>query len=340
LIENGDPRILAGIRAIVVFVGSKMVAWQPGLRSLGLRAAVAMFLAYGGYLYFYRAEGETNVWITLKAANAAGGVLSLTWIVFPILNFICSHIRLALAAFLGYCVYAAITTENFNTDMLPRIALEALIPVALTLVVAWIVHPIWDYVRALLPEPAQKKLDEHRSKGFRKALHKARKERAERRRVVEEYEDETEEAELPREAEIGPLELERVSRVQIDLQRRRDKARLQVELFYLSASADIGTRIDRNMFQDLLHRYLGDHVPVEDVEQNAQQLQLLLQQHQLMARDLPASPSLEDLTRKLIEEQQRALGLERHPQGNGSNGSHHSYGNGAAAREDDPNLVE
>lgn len=345
-IENGDPRFLAVILAILVFVGSKMVSGQPGLRSLGLRAAAAMFLCYGGYLYFYaRGEGDTNGWLALKAANAAGGILALTWIVFPILNFIISHVRLALAAFLGYGAYAIITRPNFTTDDLPMIALEALIPVGLTLVVAWIVHPIWDYVKGLLPEPARQKLEENRSKRFKKALNKARRDRGGKRRrpAVIEPSDET----VEEEAEIEALELERVSRLHTDIQRRRDKTRLQVELFYLSATPDIGARLNRDMFQDLIHRYLGDHVPVEDVEENARQLQLLLQQHQQIARQTPAIPSLEEMTRRVLQEQQRALGLERReeygyqerreyeqprPPGNGAA---HPHGNGAVGHEDD-----
>lgn len=314
-IDTADPRFLAVLMAILVFVGSKMVASQPGLKTLGLRLGLAMFLLYGCYLYWVvgRAENESLPLMALRAANAGGSVLALTWIVFPVIAFVYAHLRLALAAFLGYGCYAIAGAENFQSDQLPLIALHALGTVGLTLVIAWIVQPIWDYLKALLPQPPlTSTISEPLDRAARRAA------RRERRR-------------LARTAAIRP-ELDADS--SLDSSRRRAKSRLGVELSYALAGPEIGRRFSREMFDDFLHRYLGEHLPVEEVEDNARQFQAILQQNPplpLLAKGsegvviygtqvvsagahgnngLPEFTSLDDLSHWFLSEQQRLVSLD------------------------------
>ena len=105
--------------------------------------------------------------IALRAANAGGLVLAVTWTLLPIITFVYGHLHLALAAFIGYTGYALLTAEEFNADQLPEIALRGLIAVGLVLLVAWILHPIWDFFKDLLPRPRSKEETEEGHAGRR-----------------------------------------------------------------------------------------------------------------------------------------------------------------------------
>ncbi|GIW81433.1 MAG: hypothetical protein KatS3mg105_3240 [Gemmatales bacterium] len=313
-IEQGDPRFLAVVIAILVFIGSKMVSGQPGLKRLGLRLGAAIALIYGGYLYFYlgAAQAESPWFLALRSLNAGGGVLAFTWIVLPVLNFVFNHLRLALAAFLGYTGYEIVLAGGFDQEQFPNIALRGLGAVALTLIVAWIVHPIWDYLRGILPEPRRnnEETQSQRSERFRRALRRARRQRARRH----DRDVPTRLSTSPSSAEEDDLDDEwltvrSASSEALEERRRREKARFKLELFYLSVSPDIGHRFTRAMFDDFLNRYMGDHLPVEDVEDNARQLYTILQQQQQQCRQAAGATtgSLEELGRWFLEEQRRLL---------------------------------
>lgn len=302
-IDTADPRFLAALVAILIYLGSKIVSGQPGLRALGLRLGVATFLLYGGYAYYFAAtpENESLGWLALRAANVGGAVLAVTWITLPIMSFILSHFRIALAAFLGYGGYAIITAESFDTEQLPGIALRGLVVVALTLLVAWIVQPVLEFFRDLLPRPAAK--DDDKSSGFQRKLRRARRERTMMRQPAD-----TVKTDL-----VDPVELAD-SMLQAEAQRRRDKARLGIELAYAMAMPDIAARLPRPAFDELLHRFLGDQVADDDIEENLAQLQLILQQHHKPARPEPEFTDLEELGRWFLEEQSRiqVLVIDQH----------------------------
>ena len=92
---------------------------------------------------------------------------------------------------------------------------------------------------------------------------------------------------------VGTSEI--ASNEQMEQRRRREKARLKLDLFYLSAGPEIGDRISRTMFDDFMHRYMGDHLPVTDIEDHARQLYAILQQQQQQAQQ--SSPPVEELGR-------------------------------------------
>jgi hypothetical protein len=97
------------------------------------------------------------------------------------------------------------------------------------------------------------------------------------------------------------------------------------------ATPHLGSRLPRQTFNELLDRYLGDQQPLEAVEDNSRQLLLFLQEHQQQAQATaapaaapptltnvavlasapapatsPAVTVLEELLRRILEEQQRA----------------------------------
>lgn len=304
-IDTADPRFLAAVVALLIYIGSKTVSGQPGLRALGLRLGVATFLLYGGYAYYFAAtpENESLAWLALRAANVGGAVLAVTWITLPVISFICSHFRIALAAFLGYCGYAVITADSFDTEQLPGIALRGLVVVALTLVVAWIVQPVLEFFRDLLPRPTK---DDEKSSGFQRKLRRTRRDRTMMRQPADTIKSEHQDL-------VDPVELAE-SMLQAEAQRRRDKARLNIELAYAMAMPDIAARLPRPAFDELLQRFLGDQVVADDIDENLGQLQLILQQHHKPARPEPEFTDLEDLGRWFLEEQSRiqVLVIDQH----------------------------
>src|SRR5262245_29988102 len=153
-LDTADPRFVAIMVAMLVFVGLKMVSGQPGLRAWGLRLGLATFLLYAGYAYYVESTAETRDLfnIALRSGNAGGCVLALTWIGLPIIVFVYGHLRLALAVFLGYGGYALVTADSLESEELWMIALRSLLAVTLALVIAWIVHPIWDFFKCMLPQ--------------------------------------------------------------------------------------------------------------------------------------------------------------------------------------------
>lgn len=342
--EATDPRFLALLVVIFGYLGSKMVSGQPALRALGLRLGAVAFLLYGGYAYYEAGPTETRDYLSigLRAFNAGAGVLAFTWITLPILTFVYNHLRLALAAFLGYGAYAIIRNGSFDTDQLPLIAAQGTIAVALTLIAAWIVHPIWDFIKEMLPKPPVRAEVAAAPPAPQPVPAPAPLLPAplppvlppeytvwQNRLVVPEPRPHPPGPQHPPALAVSPLELE--------TQRRRDKIRLRIELAYLMAMPAIAHRFPRPVFDDFVHRYLGDHLPADDVEENGRQLEmilhehqrqaqlaqesrslLILQEHQQHAAPQPGRP-LEDMLRNLLEEHKRptALPLEH------INGNHH-----------------
>jgi len=343
-VNTSHPAFVAVAVIVLIVVGSKVVSASPGVRRGGLRLGLVTFLLFLGYEW-YRAEtfgkGDLPA-AALTAFNAGGFVLAATWIVLPVVAFVYEHLRLALAAFLGYSVYALVTAENFSSEQLPDIGLRALVAVALTLVVAWIVHPIWDYIAALLPRPKRRPDredaadDEAERRRGRHRRHPRAEGPAEEPVAVAPPAEvaPAPPAALPVPAEVVTAELEVVAALPADDQRRRDRIRLQVEMAYVMATPHLGGRLPRQTFNELLDRYLGDHQPLEAVEDNSRQLLLFLQEHQQQAATPPtpapapptltnvavlasapvqpaaalpsvAAAALEELLRRLIEEQHR-----------------------------------
>jgi hypothetical protein len=339
------PVIGTVVVLILIFVGSKVVWASPKVRRTGLRLSLVTFLLFLGFEW-YRADtlSKTELAeVALKAFNYAGFVLAVTWILLPVVSFVLEHMRLALAAFLGYGGYAIVTADNFSSDQLPDIGLRALVAVALTLIVAWIVHPIWDYIHDMLPRPKRRPKRED-DEGYEDTEEEqpAEREGMPRRREADESRPSepapvegavlTARFPMPRvTASVDVVtELEIVSAPQTEDQRRRDRIRLQVEMAYVMATPQLGARLPREAFNELLTRYLGDHLPLEAVEENSRQLLLILQEQQKQsspsvpptsvtsvavvtppaASTGPATAALEELLRRVLEEQQRVTVID------------------------------
>ncbi len=283
-LDSADPCFLGLVVGILVFFGSRMVAGQSSLQNWGLRLAATAFLVYGGYLWFSgKLEDGTPLWRHgVRCGAAAGVVLALAWIVLPVLSFVHRRLRLALAVFLGYGGYVAVSGNEASAEHFSIAALHGLAAAALALVVAWIIDPFWTpLVRQLLPAKPGKDKPTEDTPSLNLPL-------PVRHAMM-----------LPAPVVLHNLE------TPSDAQRRRDRARMQLELAYLQAMPAIGAWMSRPLFDDFLRRHLGDHQPPEDVEDNARQLLTVLVQHREQVQDRGEFATLEELAGWLLSEQQR-----------------------------------
>lgn len=284
-VEGADPCFVCLVVAVLVFLGSRMVAGQPAIQGWGLRLAAAAFLLYGGYAWFAGEGGpRTPGAVALRAGCVAGCVLAATWTVLPVLSFVHGHLRLALAVFLGYGGYALIAAGEYSAEILPVLALKALFATGLALVVAWIVEPFWNFLsKHLLPQRPP--------------------------RPVETDAPDTAPVEAPRRRRTTVVLAALPMAESEEAQRRRDRARLQLELAYVQALPAVAAWFPRPTYEDFTRRHLGDHLPPAEVEDNAHQLQAALTQHREQAQGRGDFGSLEELGRWLLAEQQRILAL-------------------------------
>jgi hypothetical protein len=297
-LEGADPCFLCLIVGVLVFFGSRMVVGQPAIQSWGLRLAALAFLLYGGYAWFSAGEGSTRTLggVVLRAACVAGCVLAATWTILPVLNFIHGHLRLALAVFLGYAAYAGVAAGGYSSEMLPGMALKGLFASGLALVIAWIVEPFWNFFSSrFLPQRSTRGADAPPAATPQDEVPVPTAVATPRRRTT---------------VVLAPLASE-----DEEDQRRRDRARLQLELAYVQALPSVAAWFPRPTYEEFLRRHLADHLPPEDVEDNARQLQAVLRQHQEQAEgrgpwvETQGYGSLEELGRWLLQEQQRIQAL-------------------------------
>ena len=91
LIEQSDYCPLILLIAILCFIGSKVVETRPGLRTWGVRIAVATFVSFA-IMKVAEVESHTAqslLWAVVSAMFAAGLVLGPAWIILAMLRFFC-----------------------------------------------------------------------------------------------------------------------------------------------------------------------------------------------------------------------------------------------------------
>jgi hypothetical protein len=226
-IDTADPCFVALLVGLVNLVGWKIAALHPAVRSWGIRLAVAVFLIHGGYQYVSQGglEARDLPRAALRSFVAAGLLLAPLLIVVPILAFVYGRLRLALAAALLYGGYAVAVGEMSDPDAAGTVGLRCLVAAGLALVVAWIVQPLVDFVKARRPAPsrdaAERDVAERRARG-----------RSQRRT-----------------ADSGG--------VAAKTQRRRRRVRLRARLLRALQSSDLITRSERRELWDLVRRILA-----------------------------------------------------------------------------------
>jgi hypothetical protein len=306
LIDGSDPCFIGFVLILMILLGSKMSAPYPMLRAWGLRAALAAFLSYVGYVWFTAGIGDDWVEVLSRGALAAGFVLAPLWIIFPVLLFVYGRLRLALAALLVYAGYAWLANDGpITEDDLPGIALRAGVAAGVAILVAWIVQPITDFIgKNLFPnlkpkEPAPAPAPE-------KHLPVPVPVNPPQRTVLPE-----ELLTFFRQSRTIPG---RDRQEEADRQRRRQQARMKVELCYALHEPLLAVTLPRPKFEEFVNRYLSDEFEPEIVESCAQYLEAMLFQQASNAQPLMVQPvSLPDLTQWLVEEQQKIEKQEPDP---------------------------
>ena len=308
LITSADPWLLGIAVSALVGVGHKMAVGNRLVYGWGLRLAALTFLVHGGYA-IVQAGGLDQVAMSSVVARSAilgGSVLAFIWILLPIILFVYANFRFGLAGFLGYAGYALLTVESFTAEAMPGIALRGLLVAGLAMVLAWILRPIWEFVASIWHVPVSSPVepaktsekptveDPRLSRRERRLLRLARR-RARKEMTVS--------------AEPVPVVALTSAAVDDDSRRRRDKARLDAELAYLLALPHLGANFPRDTFDGWVLRYLSNHLPPEEVEENSWQLQKALRQYHSQADGGNGFFNLEELHFWFVDEQQRIQGL-------------------------------
>lgn len=311
-LDRVDPCFLGLIVTALVLLGSRMISGENKIRGWGLRIALGTFLLFGGYKCYQAGitgYSKQALDIGLRSVCVAGGVLAFTWIVVPIASFILKHARIALAAFLLYGGWLAITKTDQWEQRWPWFMAQALVAAGLALLVAWITEPFWSYfVKNWLPVRKPERIrgatliDEpfESAMGQEVVVPLNLEPRPTRRRATM--------LASPRELLPETSEAEMEALRHREAQRRREKVRLQLELAYVQAAPKISSWFSRQMFDDFVQRYLNDNLPPEDVEENGIQLHATIQKHLEESQQPPEIQTMEDLTDWLLAEQQRIQG--------------------------------
>jgi len=291
LLDTANPCFVALVLGVLTLLGSKMAAPYPALMSWGLRLGAAAFLGHLGYSCFTLGglPSEQVVPVLVRSLVAAGAVLAPVWTVLPVLAFVHGRLRLALAAFLGYVAYECISLGGPEADGVPALALRGALAAGLALVVAWIFQPFLDFFSVNL-------LGWRRESAAKPDAAVAP--RGEGRPAIPRSHNDDQ-----RPCPAPPPEA--------DPRHRRRRARLKAELCYTLHEGLIGDRFTREMFGEFLDRYLADHHEPEQVEEYVRELELIIRQYAGGAVAAAEPATLTDLTRWLLDEQERIHSLER-----------------------------
>lgn len=285
-IDTSDPCFLAFLLGIAALLGSKVTAGNPELRSWGLRLGLAASLGSIGYSVFQNGTMDQKEWIAavVRAFNVGCAVIAPIWLILPMVLFVYARLRLLVASFLAYGVYAWLQAESLSSEDLPTVALYGSMASMLALIVAWILQPVTDFLKKnLLP----------------------------RWRWPEKEAEDTNPKPTQSLAEVKSATEPVVKAIPVvhansDHPRRKQRARLKAELCYALHENTIGHAFPRTMFSEFLVRYLGDEQEVEAVEQNAIELEGMILQFVNAQQPTMVQPlNIMELTEWLLEEQNR-----------------------------------
>lgn len=300
LVERADACFVGCVVAVLVCLGHKLSSGHRHLYGWGLRAGLAAFLGYGGY-GLWQAGGFDRSLLPHLAARSAivgGAALAFVWIFFPIVLFFVRYFRLGLAGFLIYGGVVLTASASIEEQDFAELALRGGLVGLLVMLVAWILQPFLDLVA---PRWLGRRQEENRPAPREGSVARTREERRRNRKQARiEAQQAAREVRSPAADDPDLL---------LEMRCRRDKARMVVEMTYVTAEADVRHLIPREILESWMQRYLGDHLPPEEVEENSRQLLAVFQQQQQHQRQPVAeSPmTLDQLHAWFLEEQRRVL---------------------------------
>lgn len=155
-VNAADPGFLGVLVALAVCLGHKMALGHRMAYALGLRLGVLTLLGHGGYTIFKAGGFATSDLPHLLGRSFlwAGIVLALAWIVLPFFLFVVCYFRHGLIGFVGYGVYGLVTAESLENEALTGIAWRGLLVAGLTMVIAWVLQPVFDFFATRWPAKA------------------------------------------------------------------------------------------------------------------------------------------------------------------------------------------
>ena len=339
LLNSADPWLLGIAVSLFVGIGHKLAVGNRLVYGWGLRLAALSFLVYFGVSIWQAGEldqVQTSA-VLARSGIVAGCVLSLIWILLPVILFVYGNFVFGLAGFVCYVGYALLSAESIETEALPAIGLRGLLVAGLAMVLAWILRPIWELAASVWlahkPAPAlagepmktQAEIDPRLSRLERRQRRLARLQARQQAQMAAGTTVLAEPAQVQTVvdtptwsgkgkktmlAPADPVSAETPVSQEADDRRRRDKARLDVELAYLLAMPQLGSNFPRPLFDGWVMRYLGSQLPADEVEENSWQMQKTLRQYHPQADAGQANLNLEDLHVWFLDEQRRIHALQ------------------------------
>jgi len=259
--NHANLYVLGASVLALVCLGHKLAIMHRAVYGWGLRLGALAFLVFGGWSAVHSGGiSQLNSAQVARAAILGGAVLAVCWIFLPFVTFVYTYFRFGLAGLLAYGAYALATADVADEEAMLGIGIRAVAVAGLAMVFAWIFKPVWEVAISLLPTRKVKDTPpiEARPKPGLPTwgdLEAARQ---------------------------SPAVLEAIALpVEGEDRRRRDKARLAVEVTYLLIAPELAERLSRATLDLWMQRYLGDHLSPDEVEENSKLLLLAFRARRL-----------------------------------------------------------
>jgi hypothetical protein len=187
--------------------------------------------------------------------------------------------RIALAAFFQFVFLLAYDSKPSTADELVTILLRSLIFAGIVLGAAWTILPTSASIYSHTIEPVRQAFNDWKQGIRRKS--EERKVEWDRQRAEAEWERDRPEREREAASRIGD-------------QKRRDDAKAACDALFMLAAPEIGVRFSKQDYAEFVSKYMTNTAPPEVVEERAEQLKAIIQQHQERVEPLPKRKSLQE----------------------------------------------
>jgi molybdopterin converting factor small subunit len=183
--------------------------------------------------------------------------------------------------------------RSYEAAALVNIVLRSLLAAAFITSIAWILLPpffgLYRHTLGNLLHAFRQSFNRYRQRQQQREA--SRRLASERRLADQEWQRSAGQREQQR------IALEQQAREQAVAQKRRDDARTKCRLLYDSHAPEISERFGREQFESYVTQYLNDKQTADYVEERAQQLKQLIQQHLEKVDPTPKVTTLAELRR-------------------------------------------
>jgi len=220
--------------------------------------------------------------------------------------------RLAVFAFVGYCVYGVLDVGQPDATAIFFVAIRAILAGGLTLGVAWNLLGLFAFVRARLDDASQASRSRSRKRSADRAERKRLKE-ADRQRREEQAEWERTAPQRERRQREEEERRREATRKEREAKHRRQEVLAATEQLFLLYAPEIRDRFGRAEFDAFIEKFMGETETPDVIEARGKQLQKLIRDHHDRVHPPEQFHSLEELARWYSEQKKHieALPVEK-----------------------------